>query len=469
MLVSANAQWWNINNILGSGTTLSTTTTRDRATTTITPTTTTPIITNTTIVVDDTSTVPSDAPATDSTPNNSGTDASATGSTPNNSGTDASVTNSTPNNSGTSGLPSDAPATTPDHSGTPIVPSDGPTTRKPPTNNTTTMDTTTFSWMHNENGTDSWTTDWNDITTISISFPDFTTARPVSDMTICEKMRDDVLNSGIVGAWVPECSLEGEFTSRQCNYSARTCWCVGKDGEEFDDTRQFFQNPALIEDKKCPTQVELMTPCQRMREEVESSMMTGTWTPSCNEDGEFESLQCNMSARTCWCSDSEGNAIDNTHEFFEDPSGMYDKKCSAKPSGPCNRLQEKIDREGHVQGEYWPQCKDDGLFYPKQCVFKTRSCWCVAQDGERTSDEVFFDSLTRLKEYECQAPTSRPDISHNQEGLHFHGVNIMDMFKNILGQHLPEGLIPDGHKPGKAITRLRTVAEMSMPVFGSRF
>jgi len=46
-----------------------------------------------------------------------------------------------------------------------------------------------------------------------------------------------------------------------------------------------------------------------------------------------------------------------------------------------------------------------------------------------------------------KAPISRPDITHNQDGLHFQGVNIMDMFTNILGQHLPEGLLPDGHKP----------------------
>ena len=442
MLLSASAQRWPWQ--------------RPKTTTTSTTlTTTTPILTTTTGVVDNTPTVPSDAPNADSTPNNSGTSGlpsdapvttpdnlgtpsgGPTTSTPNNSGTSGGPTMSTPNNSGTSGSPSDSPAT-PDNSGTPTVPSDAPTTTRKPPATTTAMDLTT----------DSWTDNWDDITTISISFPDFTTARPVSAMTTCEKMRDDVLNSNMVGAWVPECSLQGEFTSRQCNYSARTCWCVGKDGDELDDTRQFFPDPTLIEDYKCPTQVELMTPCERLREEVESSMMTGAWLPSCNDDGDFESLQCNMSARTCWCSDPEGNAIDETHEFFEDPSGMSEKKCSARPSGPCNRLQDKIDREGHVLGEYWPQCKDDGLFYPKQCVFKTRSCWCVAQDGERLSDEVFFDSLTRLKEYECQAPASRPDINHNQDGLHLHGVNIMDMFKNILGQHLPDGLIPDGHKPG---------------------
>ena len=60
----------------------------------------------------------------------------------------------------------------------------------------------------------------------------------------------------------------------------------------------------------------------------------------------------------------------------------------------------------------------------------------------------------QLKEYECKAPISRPNITHNQGGLHFQGVNIMDMFTNIIGQHLPEGLLPDGHKPGSATRHL---------------
>merc|ERR1719391_1063368 len=246
LLLSVNAQWWR------PGTRAPTTTTTTTTTTTKTTTTTT---STTTVVIDNSApTVPSDAPGSGSTPNNSGTSGMPS---------DVPVTVSTPNNSGTSGMPSDAPVTT-----------------------TTENNSGTDSWTDNWNGTDSWTDSWDDITTISISFPDFTTARPSTAMTICEKMRDDVLNSNIFGAWVPECSLSGEFTSRQCNYSARTCWCVGEDGDELDGTRQFFPDPTLIEDKKCPTQVEVMTPCERMREEVESSMMTGAWLPSCNDEGD---------------------------------------------------------------------------------------------------------------------------------------------------------------------------------------
>ena len=73
---------------------------------------------------------------------------------------------------------------------------------------------------------------------------------------------------------------------------------------------------------------DLLTPCERKRAEVESRMMMGAWVPSCNSEGDFEALQCNYSARTCWCVDFEGNVIDGTEEFFEDPSRITTKICS---------------------------------------------------------------------------------------------------------------------------------------------
>jgi len=68
----------------------------------------------------------------------------------------------------------------------------------------------------------------------------FTTAKPPSDLTRCEKMRFDVLESGIVGAWVPSCDEKGRFEPRQCNASARTCWCVRPNGEMIENTSQFL-------------------------------------------------------------------------------------------------------------------------------------------------------------------------------------------------------------------------------------
>ena len=73
---------------------------------------------------------------------------------------------------------------------------------------------------------------------------------------------------------------------------------------------------------------DLLTPCERRRAEVESRMMMGAWLPSCNSEGDYEAVQCNYSARTCWCVDIEGNTITDTEEFFEDPSRITTKTCS---------------------------------------------------------------------------------------------------------------------------------------------
>ena len=71
-----------------------------------------------------------------------------------------------------------------------------------------------------------------------------------------------------------------------------------------------------------------MTPCERIRAEVESRMMMGAWLPTCNAEGGYESLQCNFSARTCWCVDLDGNIIADTEEFFSDPTRISMKTCS---------------------------------------------------------------------------------------------------------------------------------------------
>ena len=45
----------------------------------------------------------------------------------------------------------------------------------------------------------------------------FTT--PADRRSKCLQMRSDVLDSGIVGAWLPTCDEKGRFTRRQCNSS----------------------------------------------------------------------------------------------------------------------------------------------------------------------------------------------------------------------------------------------------------
>jgi len=121
--------------------------------------------------------------------------------------------------------------------GTTVVVTPGETT----TNKFHTTDETTTSAKFTESTTGLWNGTTAGATgkpPITVTY--FTTAKPPSDLTRCEQMRFDVLESGIVGAWVPSCDEKGRFEPRQCNNSARTCWCVRPNGEMIEDTSQFL-------------------------------------------------------------------------------------------------------------------------------------------------------------------------------------------------------------------------------------
>ena len=57
---------------------------------------------------------------------------------------------------------------------------------------------------------------------------------------LCEAIRDEVMNSSLVGAFVPECDANGSFASIQCHGSTGYCWCVAMEtGEPVTDTLRF--------------------------------------------------------------------------------------------------------------------------------------------------------------------------------------------------------------------------------------
>merc|ERR1712123_118514 len=113
---------------------------------------------------------------------------------------------------------------------------------KPATSATATQKTTT-TFTSTTGNTTPWTptgtmTTTPVDTTSNVTVIYFTT--PVLHHSQCLQMRDDVLNSGIVGAWVPSCDVNGSFAPKQCNGSARTCWCVEPiSGEMIDETSVF--------------------------------------------------------------------------------------------------------------------------------------------------------------------------------------------------------------------------------------
>ena len=41
-----------------------------------------------------------------------------------------------------------------------------------------------------------------------------------------------------LGAYVPQCELDGSYSQVQCHSSTGYCWCVDEDGKERSQTRQ---------------------------------------------------------------------------------------------------------------------------------------------------------------------------------------------------------------------------------------
>merc|ERR1719378_1095008 len=103
--------------------------------------------------------------------------------------------------------------------GTTVIVTTGETT----TNKFHTTDDTTISTKFEPSTTGFWNGTTASTRKPPITVTYFTTAKPPSDLTRCERMRYDVLESGLVGAWVPSCDEKGRFEPRQCNNSARTC------------------------------------------------------------------------------------------------------------------------------------------------------------------------------------------------------------------------------------------------------
>ena len=59
---------------------------------------------------------------------------------------------------------------------------------------------------------------------------------------MCAKQLSRLLRVGggrlLVGGYVPQCTLDGRYTKKQCHPSTGYCWCVNQnDGEEIQGTR----------------------------------------------------------------------------------------------------------------------------------------------------------------------------------------------------------------------------------------
>ncbi|XP_039649366.1 nidogen-2 isoform X5 [Perca fluviatilis] len=219
---------------------------------------------------------------------------------------------------------------------------------------------------------------------------------PERPKTHCEHHRDSVQTTSpegypIVGAYVPQCDANGQYTPLQCHGSTGHCWCVDSRGQERAGTR----TPPGTQHKDCDRPDEPERPkthCEHHRHRAQTTSpegypIVGAYVPQCDADGQYRPLQCHSSTGHCWCVDRRGQERTGTRT----PPGTQTKDCDRpdEPERPKTHCEQHRDRvqttspEGYpIVGAYVPQCDAEGQYLPRQCHGSTGHCWCVDGRGQ---------------------------------------------------------------------------------------
>ena len=164
----------------------------------------------------------------------------------------------------------------------------------------------------------------------------------------CEKERDAATNGlPSVGAFTPQCESDGSYSSVQCHGSTGYCWCVDGEGNKLIETELRFERPNCTEGKLCTTLCHIIpnrpyhllilqhnvpfskllvvakpkSKCEKERDAATNGPpLVGAFTPQCESDGSYSSVQCHSSTGYCWCVDGEGNKLIETELRFERPN-----------------------------------------------------------------------------------------------------------------------------------------------------
>jgi hypothetical protein len=183
--------------------------------------------------------------------------------------------------------------------------------------------------------------------------------------------------TGLIGAFVPQCESDGSYKTQQCHPSTGYCWCVKSDGSKIAGTVTAPGNLASLD---CSNFMDL-TKCEEMSLAASSSLVLGVFTPHCEEDGSFSSMQCHGSTGICWCVDEEGHEIDGSSKL----PGTGAPDCDFYKMSECEQLA--ATNNGLI-GAYVPQCEEDGSYSTKQCHGSTGTCWCVDENGKQIEASV---------------------------------------------------------------------------------
>uniref|UniRef100_A0A3P8W1Q3 Nidogen 2 n=1 Tax=Cynoglossus semilaevis TaxID=244447 RepID=A0A3P8W1Q3_CYNSE len=147
--------------------------------------------------------------------------------------------------------------------------------------------------------------------------------KPVRPKSQCEHHRDSIQTTSpeghpVVGLFVPECDVSGEYKPQQCHGSSGHCWCVDSRGQERAGTRtapgtqpKDCDKPVSVAPTQRPESV-----CQRWRasliEHYGGKPEPQNYVPQCELDGEFSPVQCYGETTYCWCVDQDGREVPGT-------------------------------------------------------------------------------------------------------------------------------------------------------------
>ncbi|XP_067250747.1 thyroglobulin [Chanodichthys erythropterus] len=201
--------------------------------------------------------------------------------------------------------------------------------------------------------------------------------------------------------YIPQCDAYGHWLPSQCYQSTGHCWCVDEEGR--------YLTGSLMSRSEAPQQCQ--TTCQRLQSHFllsdwtqTSSNITYTYSPSCEEDGEFSVLQKTSSGLL------QGLCVSPITGQVIQPA-IVDASGELQCPGWCS-LQKSLTLQREVGVGYEPECVQDGQqFLPLQCDLS--DCWCVSQSGKelpttRTSRSTGQTPACDIPE--CSLPFG--DISH---------------------------------------------------------
>nr|XP_033808788.1 nidogen-2 [Geotrypetes seraphini] len=168
------------------------------------------------------------------------------------------------------------------------------------------------------------------------------------------------------------------------------------------------------------------TDCLEKQEQMQAELSPrgarpffGLHIPQCDEEGNYQPLQCHSSTGHCWCVDASGREIPGTRI----PPGNNPPRCgipepTRKPETVCERWRQSLLE--HYGGQptdqqYVPQCDYHGNFNPLQCHGNSGYCWCVDKDGREVqgtrTEPGFTPACIPTVAPPPVKPSPRPDVT----------------------------------------------------------